>query len=279
MKALGRFHGECYAIKESNSEQFDGIIKRFKESRYSQDTVHELWSLMMANGPKRAVKAVRDNEEYFKQIPDEFLQQLEQVLASPHFYGKAAVVPREPLATICHGDFLRNNVAFLYDNEDSEEPTKAMMFDFQTLRYSSPMVDLVVFICNSTGFEVRTKNFDLIFDSYFNEVIDTLSTKLGTPLTELPSYYKRDIFLEEYARLLPFGLGIASSFMPVIHVPYEGPIMEMFNVDPEAIGALIEKEMRRGGETVDRELRAIVKEIYDLHKKFNLKLDYLQIKK
>lgn len=47
-----------------------------------------------------------------------------------------------------------------------------MMFDFQTLRYTSPMVDLATFIANSTGVDVRSKHFNLIFDTYHNSLIE-----------------------------------------------------------------------------------------------------------
>jgi hypothetical protein len=51
-------------------------------------------------------------------VPEEFLQQVEHVLSEPWHYGKKSVIPEEPLAIICHGDYLRNNLAFKYDDEN-----------------------------------------------------------------------------------------------------------------------------------------------------------------
>lgn len=50
-------------------------------------------------------------------IPEEFLQKIEQELAEPIKFGRRAVEPKEPLAIICHGDYLRNNIAFKYQDE------------------------------------------------------------------------------------------------------------------------------------------------------------------
>lgn len=65
-----------------------------------------------------------------------------------------------------------------------------MMFDFQTLRYSSPMVDLATFIANSTGVDVRKPHFDDIFRSYHTELVKALCEKWNKNEDELPSHYR-----------------------------------------------------------------------------------------
>lgn len=65
-----------------------------------------------------------------------------------------------------------------------------MMFDFQTLRYTSPMVDLVTFMANSTGVDVREKHFDEIFKTYCTSVGEAYSKAVGIELSELPAYLR-----------------------------------------------------------------------------------------
>ena len=74
-----------------------------------------------------------------------------------------------------------------------------------------------------------------------------------------------DTFLREYAVYLPFGLSIAASFLPILHVPQE--CEESFSAFDDTI---YESAYVRGGENVDRELRALVQDIYDLHSGLNI---------
>lgn len=184
MRELGTFHGYAYAVKESDPNQFEKIVSLFKESRYSSNGESSIvWEMMSTEGPKRAINLVRKNST----IPESFLQKLETCYDNPIKFQKKLVQPIEPLAVICHGDYLRNNIAFKY-NDDT--PTKALIFDFQTLRYSSPMVDVTVFLCNSTGCVVRTRYFEEIFNVYHNSLIKAICGKLGKTKNELPEYYR-----------------------------------------------------------------------------------------
>lgn len=55
-----------------------------------------------------------------EKVPAEFLVQLGTLLADdPKEYGHKTVQPREPLAIITHSDFLRNNIAFKYEDDVS----------------------------------------------------------------------------------------------------------------------------------------------------------------
>lgn len=53
------------------------------------------------------------------------------------------------------------------------------MFDFQTMCYTSPMMDLVTFIANSTGTDVRRPHFEEIFIAYHEELLNVLGEKMN----------------------------------------------------------------------------------------------------
>ena len=84
-----------------------------------------------------------------------------------------------------------------------------------------------------------------------------------------------DEFLKEYARLLPYGYSIASSFLALIHEPDTELISKFTNNDIQ-MSELIEDFMKRGGYNVDKELAAIIYEMYTMQKEF--KLDLVEFK-
>lgn len=113
---MGKFHGECYALKESNRGLFHIITKSFREARYAEDC-DEIYGAMLKTSPKRGTQAVREDANLRNLIPEEFLKKIEHLTDDPWQYFKKSVAPVEPLATICHGDFLRNNIAFQFDEK------------------------------------------------------------------------------------------------------------------------------------------------------------------
>ena len=63
-----------------------------------------------------------------------------------------------------------------------------MMFDFQTLRYASPMLDLVVFLSNSAGVDVRQPNFKKIFTQYHTSLLSSFKKGFGSD--EVPEFLR-----------------------------------------------------------------------------------------
>jgi hypothetical protein len=81
--------------------------------------------------------------------------------------------------------------------------------------------------------------------------------------------YSYDSLLQEFAKKYIFGFSIASSFLNLLHVPLEMSFEEMANT---TLDHMINDAYTRGGESVNKELRGMIYEIYKLHEKFNLKL-------
>ncbi|XP_055311024.1 uncharacterized protein LOC129573705 [Sitodiplosis mosellana] len=268
VKELGRFHGNMYALKLTDADTFNSIKSQLVESRFGKGSCpSDDWNLWLELSIRRATNSVRASKTEPEIVPESFLKRLEHVLYGTYDYQRNRIQPIEPIAIICHGDYLRNNIAFRYD--DDGKAVEAMMFDFQTIRYSSPMVDLCTFIANSTGWEVRDKHFWDIFAAYHKSLIAHFLTTSKWDECDIPTYLKYDSFLEEYARYLPFGLTIASSFLQTLHVE------EPLEFAPLPVKEIVRKVLDKGGDVVDAELRAIIIDIYRLHDKLNLTLEKL----
>lgn len=67
------------------------------------------------------MRSVRNNNSVEQVVPERFLCKLEKMLADPFNYQRRLVQPKEPLAILCHGDYLRNNIAFSYSSPNGPE--------------------------------------------------------------------------------------------------------------------------------------------------------------
>ncbi|KAH8309043.1 hypothetical protein KR059_005375 [Drosophila kikkawai] len=261
---LGKFHGFAYALKHKYPERFAQLTSGLRESRYASDEVHPDWKLTGETGIKRAAKAVAT---YQPQIDEEFVKKFSVLIADSTQYGRQRVAPREPLATLCHGDYVRNNVAYKYN--DGEEPEEIMMFDYQTLRVSSPMIDLSVFLAISVYADVRYANFDAIFDEYCSALDGSYKNHTNQ---EVPESMSRAELLKEYVRFLPYSVSITAFFLMTLVDPMNISPQEMFATQftPEEI---IERVMTQGGEVVDREVAHQIKEMLELSQKCGVSIE------
>ncbi|EDW72420.1 uncharacterized protein Dwil_GK20724 [Drosophila willistoni] len=261
MQYLGRFHGFSYALKYKEPAKFAELTERLRESRYARDDMHPDWALILKTSLKRMQNSIA---KYQPDVDEEFAKKFINLTEDYLHYGRQRVAPQEPIATLCHGDYLRNNVAFRYDEND--QPLDIMMFDYQTLRYSSPMIDLTTFLAISVYAEVRHKHFDTLFDDYCQNLFESYRRHA---IVELPKSINRENLLKEYIRFLPYSVSISSSFLLALVEPQNVSAAEMMNnqMSPEE---LIKDTMQRGGEIVNREVAHQVKEMFDLSRKYNV---------
>ncbi|XP_034120059.1 uncharacterized protein LOC117578585 [Drosophila guanche] len=264
VKYLGKFHGFTYAIKHKNLEKFKELTENLKESRYANDTIHPQYLVTLKASVQRALLAVAT---YQPQVDEDFVKKFVFLISDSVKYGRQRVAPREPLATLCHGDYVRNNVAYKYD--DKEEPQEIMMFDYQTLRVSSPMIDLSVFLAISIYADVRYTHFDSIFDDYCTALYDSYRKHTKD---EVPEFMNRTELLKEYIRFLPYSVSITSCFLFELVEPSGLSSEEMFK-NEMSDEKVIERTMKTGGELVDREIANQLKEMFELSRKYNVPIE------
>ncbi|XP_037950868.1 uncharacterized protein LOC119681681 [Teleopsis dalmanni] len=270
VKYLALFHGTCYAFKDTDRSAYDNLVINLRETRYANSEIHPEWDLTIKTSINRLVKAT---QKYQNEVDIKFLENLTNLVNEYFRYGKHMVQPVEPLAILCHGDYLRNNIAYKYgkekDGEGNEVPEAAMMFDLQTLRVSSPMVDLSVLLAVSAYAEVRQKNFTRILNTYWTTLVSTYETYTKTTA---PEYLSFDSLLRELIRFLPYGLMISASFLMTLVDPPPNVSSDDFLIQERTTEEIVDDAMTRGGEVVDRELSHQVKEMYDLSRQYNVDL-------
>ncbi|XP_011196270.2 uncharacterized protein At3g50400 isoform X1 [Zeugodacus cucurbitae] len=264
LKTLATFHGTGFALKHKNPAEFKRLSQSLREPRYNVEDVHPEWKMINIFSAERLEISTR---KYQPQIESSFVQRYHKMIHEFILFGRKMVAPVEPVATLCHGDYLRNNIAFKYaDVNGAEVPIDALMFDMQTVRVSSPMLDFATFLSLSTYEAVRYRHFDEIFNEYYTNLVKAF--KENTKEERIPDYLSRESLLREYRRLLPYSISIASHFlMQLVEPNVAAEEMLLRELTKEEIR---EDTLRRGGEEVDREIAHQMKELYDLVTKHNI---------
>uniref|UniRef100_A0A1B6KYQ0 CHK kinase-like domain-containing protein n=1 Tax=Graphocephala atropunctata TaxID=36148 RepID=A0A1B6KYQ0_9HEMI len=95
------------------------------------------------------------------------------------------------LNVLLHGDVWVNNLLFKYKN-NRLEPIDVKLFDFRTLRYSTPVLDLYYFLYTSANDEVREFHQLELFDLYLKTLNGELE-KMGCKVRWTMEELKEDI--------------------------------------------------------------------------------------
>uniref|UniRef100_A0A0K8UGL4 CHK kinase-like domain-containing protein n=1 Tax=Bactrocera latifrons TaxID=174628 RepID=A0A0K8UGL4_BACLA len=265
LKNLGTFHGTGFALKHKNPAEFKRLTQSLREPRYDVTEILGEWAMVVKFSAERLGISTR---KYLPHIEESFINRYCKMISEYLLFGRKMVAPVEPLATLCHGDYLRNNIAFKYaEVNGTEQPIDSLMFDMQTVRISSPMLDFATFLSLSTYTAVRQNHFDEIFDEYYTSLVKAF--KENTKEEQIPEYFSRESLLREYWRLLPYSISIASHFLFQLVEPMEGGMEEMF-ARQFTIEEVREDTMCRGGEETNLEITQQIRNMYDILTKHNI---------
>ncbi|KAG5670236.1 hypothetical protein PVAND_000513 [Polypedilum vanderplanki] len=206
LKALAKMHTIFFAIKD----QCPMIVENYTEIDDFMLKIYDENSLLnfLYNSQKNlALNVLRklENSENKRKIENFFNTNLLEIINE--LLGKKVA---EPHAVICHGDCWINNMMFRYD--DNGKPNEVCLFDFQLIRYASPVLDIIQYIFTSTTKALRDEFYDEFLDIYYETFSNFLKKLDSDPVKLFPRY----IFDEHLKRFGKYGLFITNLVMPVI---------------------------------------------------------------
>lgn len=207
LKKLGQFHAYSYRMKTEHSRTFFSLVDQLKETH----------NTCTKETPKN----------YFTILNDTYMQHLEndirykykvpvirRILNDPQEFMEHVFSSREePWAVVCHGDFLRNNFLFQYDDQGNPQDVK--FIDLANSRYCSPIVDLSSVLYMNTDQNTRNLHWDRLIDTYYNSLTNTFPDN-----TQVPS---RKQILQEFAPKSLLTYLCASFFIPMMLEAEQNP--------------------------------------------------------
>jgi len=164
---------------------------------------------------------------------------------------------------VCHGDFLRNNLLFRYENGI---PTDLKLVDLANSRFASPVIDVALALYINADQKMRDENWENLIDEYYGAVQNTFSS------TKVPS---KSSILEEFKTNSMNAYFVASIFLPSLVADDNDDMPKMADLVPEEyknaltteIPIQIVKEMaeskEEGGSKATAALVNILKDIID----------------
>ncbi|XP_041983024.1 uncharacterized protein LOC121736050 [Aricia agestis] len=215
LKHLSQFHALSLGMKYYDPEGFfdllnmqDGISEVFFVTE-NVEYYKSYYTEAINNAIYMVEEELKDSAD-----KDKYLEKLKSFCSEETFFQEMVdmVIPKEPLAVICHGDCWTNNIMFRYVDGDIAE---MYMLDFQLVRYASPAIDLAYLIYLCLDREQRSEHKASLLEYYIDELHKRLvEMSDGTNIMEKETL--SDMLQEEFSRISRFGLGTALDMYPIM---------------------------------------------------------------
>ncbi|XP_071453807.1 uncharacterized protein [Hetaerina americana] len=216
VKRLGRFHALTMAAERASPRRWTEMYPELGKDFVFYE--------QKAGDPPSPIQGMIDN---FIPIMKEFSKNLEGLPKEAEASGaldqvirgfwttfcKLRATPTQGWSVLSHGDFWENNIMFRYERGDEgvERPVDVKFFDMQMVKCCHPAVDLVYFVCQTTGRSFREKHFGNLIGEYYAALSETLKVlKSEPPLLSLEEFKA-----EVMGRFLPHGIIGRAFFGPV----------------------------------------------------------------
>lgn len=205
-------HGVSLAAKRIYTNEFQQIIGYMKESIYCNDaadfythslesSLHEaLFSLRKSNANGELSQSIAKIEKLTGKLYSEMCRCVCENTGN--------------WMVVCHGDLWINNFMFKYNHRNEVNGVKFV--DLQTLRYTSPVIDILHFLYTSTDYATREQYMEQLLSDYVQSLHFTLQKfnvfdKDVETIEIIENTIKQEICIRSM-----YALGICMWLMPAV---------------------------------------------------------------
>jgi hypothetical protein len=274
LESLARFHALSYAMKKRDRQSFYSCVvhkvkngKKFcaadkaNELMYAHAYLQCLQFAALQPLEIFATKFLDGGQKYISGV-----RRLNMLLEDTAGLIRKLLIPQEPLAVLCHGNFNMLNILYRYDANN--KPSAVKFIDFQDVHYASPAVDLTVFLFLSASPDLRAESLDDLICVYHQTLLKAMSEFLDCPEKDLLPEYSLDAFRREFSTHAVYGYILTAAYVTAaVSAPVKiGKLFEMFNggiPSREDTDECIRDNLKLEGEPVTYRLVSLVKELVD----------------
>jgi len=274
LERLAIFHALSYALKKRDPQTFYSCVvhklkngKKFCAEDKANELVYahaylqclqcaalqplELFTTKFLDGDQKYISGVR---------------RLNVLLEDTVGLIRKFLIPKEPLAVLCHGNFNMRNILYRYDGNN--KPIAVKFIELQDVHYASPAIDLTVFLFLSASPELRAESLDDFICIYHQSLLKAMSEFLDCPEEDLLPEYGVDAFKEEFSRHAVYGYILTAAYVTsAVSTPVKiAKVFEMIDEgvpSREDIDECIRDNLKLEGEEVTYRLVYLIKELVD----------------
>lgn len=203
-------------MKCKNPKLFFAAKDKIQEIVYCQDA-EEFYTHSLESSLREALNSLRitnNNNELDKPI-----KKIEKLSGKLYKIMYSSILDKDTKFNVmCHGDLWINNLMFKYDSCDRVCGVK--LIDLQTVRYTSPVMDILHFIYSSTLAELRKYHLDSLLCDYMNSLMNSLWIYLHDSKPNSLAMIKNEFTLEyikgQFNRKALYGLGVSMWLLPAV---------------------------------------------------------------
>ncbi|XP_059616626.1 uncharacterized protein LOC132261709 [Phlebotomus argentipes] len=216
MQELGNLHAISLAMKATQPETFERMKRSISEIVYCPEAREVISNTLECSlrDTLASLRVTNANGDLTGAIG-----RIEQLQGSMYDIMSRHVLDNEDSwLVICHGDIWINNLMFRRIRSHVEQ---VKLLDLQTMRCTSPVIDILHFIYTSTVRDFRHAHLDQLLTDYHTTLNASLRHYLPPPddqdtLNRLQTQFSLARIKRELQRKMLYGLGNAMWLMPAI---------------------------------------------------------------
>ncbi|XP_050089252.1 uncharacterized protein LOC126573301 [Anopheles aquasalis] len=217
MKELAKLHATSLALKHGHPAQYASVCAKVREIVFCPEAA-DFYTHSLETSLRGALDSLRYSNRSGEL--DRPIKAIEQGLSSGRLYrlmsGLVCNLADESWRVICHGDTWVNNLMFSADQQS------VRLIDLQTMRCTTPVIDILHLLYTSTGRDVRQQHTADLLLLYRRFLLEALEQHLPADqsrqlrMRHFEQQFSYGRLRAEYDRCLPYGLGIAMWLLPAV---------------------------------------------------------------
>lgn len=266
IKNIALYHSLSYALRIKQDPALEELAKKLEPISFLSKNGEELESYkrLFTVGMERFFNLIdKDSKYHFSQ---DFLADVDnfkrKFFATPMKQMEKFLKKDDTFSLILHGDYVRNNVLFKYAGADGfENPKGIKMYDFQEIRFATPVIDIAFFMYMNIHQSQRDQLWDLLLQYYHDTLIASLTDILKCEASDPRlTPYNFTNFQNHFEKHAFYGVMVCLHYVPWIASPEEDTqkIAHWFETDMNS-KEFYEITQICGGTEVDDRIVSIVK--------------------